>query len=109
MKNIGAPEQVIQWVHQGVTIPFSDIPHSFELAKHTFSAAQVVFISSEIKELRACGAIEWCKHKPKYVSPVGVVPKQNRKLWLIHDLRRINGSCNKVYIFNMKTFELLRT
>ena len=34
-----------------------------------------------------------CVDKPHCLSPIGVVPKQNKNFCLIHDLRVVNDSC----------------
>ena len=95
-RNIGAPVQVINWLEEGVKIPFVKFPQGFELLNHKFSVTQAAFVSAEIRYLVAYGAVERCIRKPKCSSPLGVVPKQNHKYRLIRDLRRINDNCNHV-------------
>lgn len=92
---IGAPDYVLQWISEGVPIPFkSDSEISpFELDNHLLTPRQADFVDEEINRLLCKGFIEKCTDKPLCVSPLGVVPKKNHKLRLITDLRKLNAYC----------------
>lgn len=91
---IQAPDYVIEWIQNGVSIPFSSDVESFELENHSFNFKQSSFVNSEIDRLLHCGFIDICGDKPVCVSPLGVVPKKRGKLRLITDLRRLNSHCD---------------
>jgi len=93
-KNINAPQYVIDWVVNGVPIPFSQPVPDFELDNHRLNYIQCAFIDKEIQRLLLSGYIEPCDSKPKCVSPIGCVPKRNKKYRLITDLRHLNSHCD---------------
>ena len=91
--NIGCTETVINWISEGVTLPFQDIPPSFEFKNRNFGITESTFINSEINDLLASGAIRRSEFKPRCVSPIHCVPKKNHKLRLVIDLREVNKYC----------------
>ena len=93
-ENIDAPDYVIQWIKNGVSIPIKDEVKPFELQNHKLSSAQSVFIDQEITRLLLNDYIEQCPYKPKCISPIGCVPKKNNKFRLITDLRQLNSLCS---------------
>ena len=92
---IGAPPVVLNWIREGVKIPFVEKPTNFCIPNRKFSFEQGVFIATKIKSLLDAGAIEKCspQQPPKCVSPLNCVPKKGGKLRLISDLRKINNLC----------------
>ena len=84
---------VINWIRDGVSIPFHNIPQKFELPNRSLKEKYKQFVSDEIKQLLTQGAIEKLNYKPYCVSPIGVVPKKGNKLRLICDLRQLNSVC----------------
>jgi hypothetical protein len=91
-KRMGAHDTVINWIKDGIQIPFHDTPHSFEIQNPSFSIKEKAFVNSEICELLLSGAIRKCLpgEVPLCVSPIGCVPKKKDKFRLIVDLRHIN-------------------
>jgi hypothetical protein len=83
------------WLREGVRIPLNVLPNPFELKNHRLSRNQETFVDKEIITLLQAGAIEKCSNKPLCVSPIGVVPKKNKKFRLITDLRQLNSSCRR--------------
>ena len=91
--NINAPYHVIDWIAQGVKIPFNETPCGFALQNRQLSPIHKQFVVEELKKLVQSGAIKKQSVAPTCVSPIGVVPKRGGKLRLIVDLRRINTFC----------------
>ena len=85
------PLPVIDWINSGVRLHFSKDPEGFVLPNHLLSAKQEAFVDREIHDLLTSGAIEECLGQPHCVSPIGCVPKKNKKFRLIVDLRRLNS------------------
>lgn len=92
-KRIDAPDYVLEWLSEGVTLPFASDITPFEIRNRSLSQRQTDFVDSEIQRLLLLGFIEKCAVKPTCVSPLGVVPKRNNKLRLITDLRQLNSYC----------------
>ena len=88
--NIGTNDTVLEWIRNGVTIPWKQTPLQFELNNRVFTVKETEFINSEIQNLLVSGAIAVCTSKPTCVSPIGCVPKKNKSFRLITDLREIN-------------------
>ena len=91
--DINAPYHVIDWIAQGVKIPFNETPCSFALQNRQLSPIHKQFVVEELEKLVQSGAIKKQSVAPTCVSPIGVVPKRGGKLRLIVDLRRINTFC----------------
>ena len=89
--DIGCSPQVLEWIKEGIDIPFHSLPEPFELANHSLSPLQTDFVDGEIDRLVHNGAIEICDYKPSYISPIGCVPKRTGKYRLIIDLRHLNS------------------
>ena len=88
---IETPLPVIDWINSGVRLHFSKDPEGFVLPNHLLSAKQEAFVDREIHDLLTSGAIEECLGQPHCLSPIGCVPKKNKKFRLIVDLRRLNS------------------
>ena len=93
---IGAPEEVLSWISEGIYIPFHSDPGSFHIPNRNFSIQQSQFIQPEINALLCSGAIKEVAVPPVCISPIGCVPKKGGKNRLIVDLRRINQSCEEL-------------
>ena len=90
---IGAPQVVLDWLSDGVQLPFDSVPDSVYLSNQPCTRVQKEFIDNEIQDLLHQGIVEQCppNHKPHVVSPIKVVPKSGDKKWrLITDLRVLN-------------------
>ena len=55
-----------------------------------------IFLQDEVKRLLKLGYIKKLDYKPRYVSPIGCVPKKEGKFRLIHDLRHLNSHCESI-------------
>ena len=89
------PNQILEWVAQGVPIPFKDTTMcpKFVTANDRMSAQETAFASQEIKDLLDSGVIELCSQTPHCISGLKVVPKSGSgKFRLIADLRQLNES-----------------
>ncbi len=95
-RQIGTSPVVLNWIKQGVNIPLHNIPEPFDIPNPAFNEKESAFIDSEIYDLLTDGVIQQCVYneQPKYVSPIGCVPKKNGKLRLIHNLRHFNTFCD---------------
>ena len=98
--NIDASLTVIDWIRNGIRIPFSDPLVPFHFRNRAFSPAEVNFIDSEIVRLLHCGAIELCSTPPRYISPLHCVPKKNGGHRLILNLRYLNGHVRACHFRN---------
>ena len=91
-REIGASPTVIDWLQQGVTIPFISEPPSCEIPNRRLTRVQESFLNSEINVLVNDNIIKRCSTKPKVISPLNVVPKKGKNKWrLIIDLRYVNS------------------
>ena len=91
---IGASAVVLNWVAEGVPIPFDSEPEPRVFANPKFSDAENAFLKHELLLLEARGVVKRVKETPHCVSPLKVVPKPNGKFRLICDLRYVNSHCN---------------
>ena len=93
-KGIGASNEVLEWISNGISIPFKNIPAQFSFPNRLFKRHEAYFIRTEIKKLLKAGCISRVDTQPLGVSPISVVPKKNNEFRLIHDLRYLNSFCN---------------
>ena len=91
-KRVGANETVLKWVSEGVPIPLDSRIEPFQLSNHQLDFAQLKFIEKEIERLLICGYIKESENKPRYISPIGCVPKKSGGYRLITDFRRLNSA-----------------
>ena len=91
--NIGASSEVLNWISNGVNIPFKNIPSQFSFQNKAFKRHEAYFIRSELKRLVKAKCIKKVDTQPVGVSPISVVPKKNNEFRLIHDLRHLNSFC----------------
>ena len=87
---IGAPQQVIEWIKEGVPLPFDQEPDNCFYRNRIFSDTQASFVDSEIQRLLLIKVIKLVTVKPKCVLSMRVVPKKNGKSRLVVDCRPIN-------------------
>jgi len=94
---VGAPDYILSWIKDGITLPFNDKPEKFVLPNRDFSSKEKQFIDNELQRLVANGSIVQCSNDnlPQCISPISCVPKKNKKLRLITDLRVLNQHCCK--------------
>ena len=87
---IGANADILEWIQNGVKLPFSSTPSSYEFKNHAFNVDQSVFIDRELSSLLKAKVVSRVENKPLCVNALGCVPKKNNKLRLIVDLRPLN-------------------
>ena len=92
---IGASDTVLNWIKEGVPIIFDKQPLKTSIQNPCFSIEHRQFIRTEIKRLLSRGALEHCKYRPNFISPLNVVPKKNNKLRLITNLSNLNINIKK--------------
>ena len=78
-KEIGASKTVIDWIENGVLLPFSQLPEPTDLPNKKLSANQAAFLDSELRNLVKTGVIKKCYEKPTCVSPLNALPKKRQK------------------------------
>jgi hypothetical protein len=94
---IGTSQAIIEWIENGVQLPFSVLPPQTQLPNRPLGHDQVNFITKEINELLTEGFIERCTpgYVPHFISPIQAVPKartgSDKKWRLIIDLRILNS------------------
>lgn len=74
---IGANSVVLDWIKNGVEIPFTAQPAKFDIPNPVFSDSDVAFLDSKLAELEKDGVIRKClpNEEPWCVSPIKVVNK----------------------------------
>jgi hypothetical protein len=93
-KHIRTPSVVLHWIRQGVPLIFKE-PGGPSTCHHNnphFSIQERFFIRKELKDLVQRSMIQKVNYVPHCVSPIKCVPKKNKKLRLITDLRFVNNS-----------------
>ena len=81
---------VLNWIRDGVKLPFSTKPEKFYLKNRKFTALEADFIDKEVSRLLKSGCIIQCQNNnPYFVSPINVVPKK-KGFRLVSDLRHLN-------------------
>ena len=99
-KNIGASRQIIDWIENGVKLPFIEKQNYIFQNNHPLTNVQEKFVHAEIKDLLAKGAISEVDYIPHCVNPIGCVPKKGKKWRLICDLRWLNSNIKCPYYKN---------
>ena len=81
-EEITSNKTILNWIRNGIEIPFSSIPLNQTKIKNykKFSQTEKQFISEELNKLCKEKCIVPCDTQPDFVSPVSVIPK---KRWLI--------------------------
>jgi hypothetical protein len=110
-EKIGASVQTLQWIREGVSIPFKNSrpPPRFNqgVSLHYATLAQLKFVNRELARFVQAGASEpsTCDD---YVSILFLVPKPGVKQWrLICDPRPLNKYCVRKRL-KMKTLQGVR-
>lgn len=93
-ERIGANSVVLDWIANGVRIPFSSEPEPRFFPNPSFDSAQQKFLDAELSELVQKGVVSEVSDMPLCVSALKVVPKKNGKHRLICDLRYVNAHCD---------------
>ena len=92
---IGANEQVLEWIKNGIQIPLERYCQPFHLNNHKIDIHGLTFLDEEIERLLKAGFIKECETKPDHISPIGCVKKKSGGYRLITDLRELNKHCLK--------------
>ena len=92
-ESIEASPTVIDWIKNGVELPFRNEPLPFEYRNRHFNKKEQSFLQSEIARLLEIGVIER-DNNLCHISPINCVPKRNNKFRLVADLRHINSHIN---------------
>lgn len=92
-RKIDTPENILEWIVNGVSAPFSNLPPPCHFENHKLTDTQKTFVAAEVKRLAGSGSISKVDSKPQCVVPIGCVPKKNKKHRLIVDLRYVNTYC----------------
>ena len=87
---IGAPDYVIDWIINGVRIPFKDKPNKCFYSNRVKGKQQEAFVDSQVGKLVQEGSLKEVNHKPQCVLALQCVPKKNQKLRLVVDCRPVN-------------------
>lgn len=99
-RNIKANDNVLDWIENGVKLPFNNIPDKVAYENHSFTSTQRHFVKAEIQKLLSTGAISKVNNVPHCVNPLGCVPKKDNKWRLIVDLRFVNKHITCPYYKN---------
>ena len=100
-RNITSCETVLDWVKNGVPIPFVKIPlEPVRIQSYKqFSFEENDFIDKEVKKLCEQSCIVRCINKPKFISPLNVALKADNSYRLILDLREFNKLCKPKTVY----------
>lgn len=81
---------VLKTIKRGLKLEFSQRPRSMFIPNRPLPERETTWASEEVARLALCGATTPVQRRPHLCLPLGVVPKKNGKLRLIHDLRFLN-------------------
>lgn len=96
-RSITDNSEVLNWIENGVPLPFSSQPRKYCFPNRAFSKSESNFIDSEISKLLNTGAISRSVYQPHCVNPISCVPKKNGKFRLVIDLRHLNNHIKVPY------------
>ena len=84
---------VLDWIVNGVPIPFCFPPPPFQINNRIFSNIEYDFIKEEIDSLLKSKSIVRCsfEEKPHCISGISVVPKKSSDFRLILDFKKVNA------------------
>ena len=90
-KQITSNKTVLDWIENGVELPFVHLPDRFEFKNRKFSNQKALFIDQEVKSLLRskciCRVVNY--EDVLFISPINVVPKK-KGFRLVTDLRHLN-------------------
>lgn len=94
---------VIKTIKRGLQLEFASRPSRPKyLPNHPMTPDMAAFVTMELRRLLVVGAISRCSTRPLMCLPLGVVPKKNGKLRLIHDLRFLNSRLRRPPRFKLE-------
>lgn len=90
---LDADKEVLRWLEVGYELPFvrKRGGRGPQLSNHKMTAEQEAFISSTIDKMLRQKSVSRRTKAPKYVLPLGVVPK-GLSYRMVHDARLLNSS-----------------
>ena len=99
-RDIGASNEVLSWISDGVKLPFVSSPLSYEHANRVFLKDDIEFVDSEVKKLVKNGAVSPVDFVPFCCSALFTVPKKNNKKRLVTDIHPLNVHIKTPYFKN---------
>lgn len=100
-------QSVLKWVQEGVPALFDTQPKTFTSNNRKFTKREADFIDLEVSRLLKNKYISKCYSE--YISAINVVPKPNKKLRLVTDLRTINSHSAKKSFKNENIDDVIQT
>jgi hypothetical protein len=91
-------EEILWFIENGYTIPFSENPASFELPNNKSALKNKEFVDLAIQELLDKNCAYEVFSKPRNVNPLSVAENSSGKKRLILDLSVLNGYVKKDYV-----------
>lgn len=98
---------MLRVLKRGLKLPFRSRPSSVYLPNPTFSKEHHAFVTEEVARLHATSATTCVPERPVICLPLGVVPKKNGKLRLIHQLQRLNDQLHQPAHFKMEDLSVV--
>lgn len=90
-RSIGASSMILKIINNGYFLPFIREPRVATFKNHRSALQNSEFVMDAVQDLLKVGSIEEVSENDIIIcSPLGVVPKKNKKLRLILDLRYLN-------------------
>jgi len=81
---------VIKTIKRGLKLEFASFPRPKCIPNRPLPAREHQWADDEVRRLASTGSTTCVEQRPYLCLPLGVVPKKNGKLRLIHDLRYLN-------------------
>ena len=90
-EKIETPEHIINWLKNGVNIPFISEPNQSEFKNYVTNKEEETFIDLKIVDHLNKGYVSKVVDKPVCVSAVGCTSKKGKEKYrLISDMRNVN-------------------
>lgn len=94
---------IIKTIKRGLKLDFEMRPGAPKfLPNQNMTPEARSFVTTELARLLVVGAVTRLNHRPLFCLPLGVVPKKNGKLRLIHDLRYLNQRIHRPPRFKLE-------
>ena len=96
--NINANAEVINWIENGVTLPFKTIPEPYQCVNHQLTTAQSDFVDKEIQKVKKTPVDVQRQARPFLETPYYEIKQFCRFFFLVWSNVCVTVS-NKVEIF----------
>lgn len=106
-RSITRDRWVLRIIKRGLKLPFRSRPNSVYSPNRPLPVEHAAFVTEEVGRLHATSAITNVTERPFVCLPLGVVPKKNGKLRLIHDLQRLNSQLHQPACFKMEDLSVV--